>query len=188
MDLKFSGKKKEGKSAGHVSDMPDSKKKQDRKQVKIDEALLDKSPSGDVALRNVDKGLTLEEKSDETYREVTTRVVNITEKNLEKQTESKENIRKELLPFIRWFLVLQYTVLCIVLVFNNAILHLNTTIITTYIVSVFAETLAGLIIMIKYAFDPKQEVELLKVLNAVVSDYQKVKGTKTDEKKTNQDK
>lgn len=186
--MKFPGKKKEEKSAGQASDMPDAKKNQDRKQVKIDEGLLNKSPSGDEALRNVDKGLTLEEKSDEDYREVTKRVVDITEKNLNKQTEAKDNIRKELLPFIRWFLVLQYTVLCIILVFNDIILHLNTTIITTYIVSVFAETLAGLIIMIKYAFDPKQEVELLKVLNAVVSDYQKVKGTKKDEETTNQDK
>ena len=52
-------------------------------------------------------------------------------------------------------------------------LQISDFILNIYIVSVFVETLAGLIIMIKFAFDSKQEVELIKILNAIITNFKK---------------
>lgn len=118
---------------------------------------------------------SLEEKSDEAYRQITNRIIDITEKKLESQISTKEKIRKPLSKFLPWFLIAQFAVLCIILFLNSCCFHLSDSVINTYIVSVFAETLVGFIIMIRFAFNMEQEVNLIGILNAIVSKFQKYK-------------
>ena len=58
--------------------------------------------------------------------------------------------------------------------FNQELnLQISDFVINVYIVSVFVETLAGLIIIIKFAFDSQQEIELIKILNAFIVNFKK---------------
>ena len=76
--------------------------------------------------------------------------------------------------FIIWMLACQYAVLVIIMFLNRVWdLQITDYILSIYIVSVFVETLAGLIIMITFAFDSKQEVELIKILNAIITNFKK---------------
>ena len=74
--------------------------------------------------------------------------------------------------FISGMLFLQFLALLVLLFFNSVCFNLEAEIIKTYIVSVFAETLVGLIVMVKFAFSNDQEVQLMQILNAVVSNFQ----------------
>lgn len=47
--------------------------------------------------------------------------------------------------------------------------------IKTYIVSAFVETLGVVAVMVRFAFDTKQEVEILSTLNGIVEHFQKYK-------------
>lgn len=115
----------------------------------------------------------LEKASDKIYREIAKNVVNFTEGHLITQAKNKRELRKYLLPFIIGLLVFQLIALCAMLALNTFWLHLDNSVINTFIVSVFAETLGGLIIMIKFAFDSKQELEMIGILNSVVTNFQK---------------
>lgn len=109
--------------------------------------------------------------SDNTYQAIAQRIVDITEDNLITQDGNKEKLRKPLQSFIMALLSLQFVVLVFVLFLNDSCLHLETDLVKTYIVSVFAETLLGLTIMISFAFSNKEEVQLISILNSVISDF-----------------
>ena len=114
--------------------------------------------------------------SDTTYQKIAQRIVDITEANLKKQEENKKALRKPLQNFITVLLSLQFTVLVLAMFLNDFCLHIEADLIKTYIVSVFAETLLGLTIMISFAFSNKEEIQLISILNSVISEF-KVFGT-----------
>ena len=112
--------------------------------------------------------------SDRAYREITVEIVRITNEQLKEHNKSKKPIRSDLLEFIKRLLATQFTVLVILLWGNRGLeLGISETVFKVYIVSVFAETLAGLIIMIRYAFDTTQEVKLIAILNEIISHFKK---------------
>jgi len=53
--------------------------------------------------------------------------------------------------------------------------------------SVFVETLGAIIVMVKYAFKTDEEVEIIKILNAVVKNYQKYKRSRKKEEDKSDD-
>lgn len=124
---------------------------------------------------------SLEEKSDEDYRIITNRIIDITKENIDRQTEQKETMRKPLTWFVGVLLFAQFIVLVVILFGNTCCFNIPETVINTYIISVFAETLVGLIVIIKFAFDSKQEVNLIEVLNTIVSKFQKYKSGNSNE-------
>ena len=102
--------------------------------------------------------------SDRAYREITKDIIEKTREQLVEHTKAKGPLRINLMDFIIRMLFLQFVFLMSILFFNQK-LEISDSVINTYIVSMFVETLAGLLIMIRFAFDSKQEVELIKVLN-----------------------
>ena len=63
--------------------------------------------------------------------------------------------------------------LIVLLILNNHLIFASDSVVSAYVISVFAETLSGLIIMIKFAFQSKQDVELIKILNSIIEHFQK---------------
>ena len=126
---------------------------------------------------------TQAEISDNTYQDITKNIVEITKTNLEKQECNKNKLRKPLQIFIIAILSVQLLILAIML-FGNNFFNLDPDVIKTYILSVFAETLLGLTIMIRFAFSNKQEVELISILNSVVSNF-KIFGENNDSSAVN---
>ena len=93
---------------------------------------------------------------------------------MKEHTIAKKPLRDKLSNFIIFLLVAQFVVLVAVLFLNQALrLNISDFIINVYIVSVFVETLAGLFIMIKFAFESKQEIELISILNAIITNFKK---------------
>ena len=126
----------------------------------------------------IDKSIddTLKKDSEERYLAIVTNIVDVSQNQLQQQNNSKTNNRKILLKFFVMFLIAQYFVMLLLFAFQGFALwgfELNDPIVMTYITSVFVETLGAIIIMVKYAFQSDQEVQILKILNGVVEKFQK---------------
>ena len=116
-------------------------------------------------------------KSEDTYRKIALKIVDTSSKQLEEQNTSKNKLKSVFTRFFIIFVGIQYLVL-VLLLFVKAFaptINLTDTVIISYITSVFVETIGAIAIMIKYAFDSKQEVNILSILNSVISNYQKFK-------------
>lgn len=119
----------------------------------------------------------LKKASEDTYREIAEDIVEVSASQMKLQNESKNNLKKSFTIFFMIFISIQYLILIIFMfikMFANSV-ELTDTVLISYITSVFVETIGAIIIMIKYAFDSKQEVEILKILNGVISNFQKFK-------------
>lgn len=155
------------------------------KKITVDAAMFQGKFEDKPNTQNIDRGAqekTQSELSDDAYQEITKKVISITEEKLTQQANNKEKLREPLQKFISRLLIAQFSALLIILFFNDTCFNLETEIIKTYIVSVFAETLVGFIVMVGFAFSTDQEVELIKILNAVVSNFQ-VFGNNKDKNK-----
>ena len=107
------------------------------------------------------------------YPNLVKRIVKISEKQLEEQSKSKITLKKIFTIFFVIFIGVQYIFLMFLLLgkaFWN--INLSDNIIAVYIGSVFLETLGAIIVMVKYAFDSNQEVEILGILNNALATYQ----------------
>lgn len=112
--------------------------------------------------------------SDRAYRKITEDIISITSRQLEEHNNDKKPLRRDLLDFVKGLLAAQFGALVVFILANNALeLEISDEVIRTYIVSVFVETLAGLIIMIKYAFDSTQEVKLIAILSEIIRHFKK---------------
>ena len=81
------------------------------------------------------------------------------------------------MPFFSIFISVQFIALIVMLFLRGFIqaFDISDTLFTAYIVSVFVETLGIVAVMVKFAFDTKQEVEILSTLNGVIEHFQKFK-------------
>ncbi|MBE6534810.1 MAG: hypothetical protein E7678_07610 [Ruminococcaceae bacterium] len=135
----------------------------------VDDSLLsDDASSIDNALKR---------NSEDTYKKIALQIVNTSSQQLKDQNTSKNNLKTIFTWFFIAFIAIQYLVLVSLLFIKAfvATLNLSDTVIIAYITSVFVETLGAVAVMIKYAFDSKQEVNILSILNGVISNYQKFK-------------
>lgn len=142
-------------------------------EVAVDASVVPQSNTNDISA--IDRSARQNAiDSDKDYRRITEKIIDKTCDQLKKHTEAKAPLRKKLSNFIIGLLLLQFLVLVGMLFLNRKLnLQISDFILNIYIVSVFVETLAGLIIMIKFAFDSKQEVELIKILNAIITNFKK---------------
>ncbi len=121
----------------------------------------------------------LKGESEKTYREIAQLIVNTSSKQLNEQNQSKTKLKSIFTIFFIVFISAQYVVLVgLMLLKALAGVDLSDTVLITYITSVFVETLGSIAVMIAYAFDSKQEVNILEILNGVISNFQKFGGTK----------
>lgn len=114
-------------------------------------------------------------KSEEAYVIIANRVVDISEKQLNRQHKGKEDLRKSFSKYFKWVISLQLIFLALLLT-GKALLpkfYLEDNIIIVFITSVFVETLAAVIYMIIYAFNCDQEVKTTEILNGVIEHFQK---------------
>lgn len=135
-------------------------------------SIMDASTTETLEIDNAVRKNAIE--SDRAYRKITTDIIDKTSSQLSKHTEAKTPLRKLLLVFVIILLSAQFIALIFILVTNRALkLEVSDFVINVYVVSLFVETLAGLLIMIRFSFDSTQEVELIKVLNAIISNFKK---------------
>ena len=141
--------------------------------VSVDASVVPQSNANDISA--IDRSARQNAiDSDKDYRRITEKIIDKTCIQLSAHTEAKKPLRKKLSNFIIFLLSSQFFVLVGILFFNRKWnLQISDFILNIYIVSVFVETLAGLIIMIKFAFDSQQEVELIKILNAIITNFKK---------------
>lgn len=105
------------------------------------------------------------------YQETVTNIVDIANAYLRNQQNGKKALRR---VFCWFFIILLSVQLVSVIVFMifAMVWEVSETLLLTYITSVFVETLSAIVIMIKFAFESKDEVEIIKLLTAIVHNYQ----------------
>ena len=113
--------------------------------------------------------------SDKLYDNIVREVVDISKTQLSIQSTSKEKLKKGFSTFFKVLLSAQLIFLALLIAYQAIFVEkrLSDAVIIAYISSVFAETLGGVILMITYAFNSKEEVETISILNRVVQYYQK---------------
>lgn len=109
------------------------------------------------------------------YIDIAHEIVAISRVQLNRQTESKQSLRKGFTPYFKWLIAAQLVFLAILLLLKGLCpsFRLSDTVIISYITSVFVETLGGVIVMVTYAFNSKEEVEATKILSGVIEHFQK---------------
>ena len=151
-----------------------SKSKPKHKKNSVDDTVIPKTSTDDLLA--IDKASRSQNAidSDRDYRRITEKIIDETCVQLTQHTGAKEPLRTKLSSFIITILSVQFAVLVAILFLNRQWnLQISDFILNVYIVSVFVETLAGLIIMINFAFNSQQEVELIKILNAIIINFKK---------------
>ncbi len=138
------------------------------------------------ALGKLDSELMANSEAD--YREIAKSIVNASLDQLDEQNDSKKDLKNKFYEFFTRFIAVQFAILVAMILIRSIFGadSLSDQIIIVYIASVFVETLGAIILMIKYAFDSSQETSVLKILNGVISNYQKFKngdGEEGDKKK-----
>ncbi len=117
----------------------------------------------------------LRKSSEDTYQAIASDIVDVSSEQLEEQNASKNRLKHTFTVFFICFLSVQYLVLISFLYIKSFCVKcgLSDTVIISYMTSVFVETLGAIVVMIKYAFDSKQEVNILEILNGVIANFQK---------------
>ncbi len=124
--------------------------------------------------KGIDSNQDLDAESEKLYNEVSREIVDTSREQLVARHNNKNELRKSLSKFFKWFLSLQYLVLVVFLIFQGlGLLKLSTEIIITYITSVFVETLGGLIAMVKFAFESTQENQIMEIMHNFLKDFKK---------------
>ena len=122
----------------------------------------------------------LKQRSEDDYIDIANNIVNTSVDQLKEQNESKRKLKKTFTIFFIIFIGVQYLAMLLLFVAKIFLknMPLSDQIIIVYISSVFVETLGAIVLMIKYAFDSKQETNVLDILNGVISRYQKFSNKK----------
>lgn len=133
----------------------------------------------------VDWDADLTSQSEAEYIDVAHEIVDTSIKQLDNQNASKATLKQILCIFFMCFIGIQYIALLVIFALEifQVGLRLPNEIVIAYITSIFVETLGAIILMIKYAFDSKQETQVLKILNGVISNFQKFNGNSSTSKK-----
>ena len=133
---------------------------------------------------------SLQAQSEKEYSKVAKQIVGASVNQLITQNRSKTLLKKIFTIFFVVFISVQYAAL--IALFAGRIflpeMNLSDEIIIAYMSSIFVETLGGIVLMIKYAFDSSQETKVLDILNGVIGNYQKFHGedpSSSDEEKKN---
>ena len=146
------------------------------KQRETSEIVLPLLDLGDTAMSKWIEGLAQANiQTQLEYIDIAKNIVGVSEAQLYHQNKSKGLLRGGFTPYFKWLIVIQLLFLGVLLMLKGfcPCFHLNDVVIITYITSVFVETLGGVIVMVTYAFNSKEEVEATKILTGVIEHYQK---------------
>lgn len=112
---------------------------------------------------------------EENYSKIVEEVIEISKGQLEKEGETKRELRSLFTRFFSAFIFVQFAALLVLIFvkgFNKNFL-ISETLLTTYIISVFVETLGIIAAMVAFIFNSKEEVSIIDTLNAAIGNYQK---------------
>lgn len=117
--------------------------------------------------------------SSESYHAVVSEIVSTAKEQLKGSNQEKTSIRTKFLGFFVIMLSLQFASVGTFLALSateSVKFLISDSLMQIYVGSVFVETLGEVGIMIKFAFDSKDEVKIIELLTAVVNNYQKFHG------------
>lgn len=126
--------------------------------------------------------------SDNTYQITAKGIVTASIEQLESQNYTKNCLRKKLLTSFIWLLFLQLLLITVLVVLSsvNIGFSVDKSVLITIITSVFVETLGVVAIMVKFAFDSTQEVEIINILHSYISNFKIFNSSEHKHKKSNQ--
>lgn len=115
--------------------------------------------------------------SNEAYEKIVKDVVDFSKENLQDIHTDKQELRSRLVEFCINILGAQLAILFFLLICTALFesFAISDKVLVAIMTSIFVETLGAIIVMIKFAFQAKEEVEMVGILNAVVKNYQKYK-------------
>ena len=140
----------------------------------IEDLNWDYSDDGDFeTVDSIDRRVVQDEKSDDTYQETASRIVDISEIQLNNQHDSKTKLQKRLLWFFIALLSVQTIAIVVVILLNgfNKRFQLNDGVIIAFITSAFVETLGVVALMVKFAFNNEQETKIISILNSYIEHF-----------------
>lgn len=125
-----------------------------------------------VETHNMDK--QIEKTLDERYHELLEKIVNESFDTLEKNSNESKEQRDIFRNFFLCFLAIQFGMIAVLVILKGAnVLELSDLIITTMIASFFVETLGVVAIMVRFVFNSKQEIEIIKAIQQIAEHYKK---------------
>ncbi len=113
----------------------------------------------------------LRNESEHAYIEIAKNIVQFSKDSMKEVSKQKASLRKTFNMALIIFLVIEYVILGVLLFVPNT--SITEKVVIVYMTAVIVETLAAFGVMVKFAFDAKSEVELLKTLHKVIESYQK---------------
>lgn len=117
-----------------------------------------------------------EYESDKGYRDIANEIINISRDHLKFQRDGKKSLRKLFSAVFSILLLLQF-ISIVLFISLNAItccqFQISEELLRLYIVSVFVETLSAMAVMLAFAFASKEELNIVSILNNIISSYQK---------------
>ena len=113
----------------------------------------------------------LRNESEHAYIEIAKNIVQFSKDSMKEVSKQKAILRKTFNMALIIFLAIEYVVLGILLFVPNDLI--TERVVIVYMTAIIVETLTAFGIMVKFAFDAKSEVELLKTLHKVIESYQK---------------
>lgn len=148
-------------------------------------------PTGKIDTSGFDRGkahsLDNEILAEENYYGIVEKVIIVSEEQLKKDGEKKRELRDFFTYFFSYFIFCQFIVLLILIFLSGSSekFSISDVLLTTYIVSVFVETLGIIAAMVAFVFNSEEEVKIIDILNAVIANYQKPskKGSEKDANK-----
>lgn len=145
-----------------------------RKSYPTEEVNLSFS-SGDIS-SGTDLDNEILYKTEENYSKIVEKVIEVSKSQLEKEGEKKRALRSFFTWFFSIFIAVQFAVLLVLLLIKgfNADFAISEALLTTYIISVFVETLGIIAAMVAFIFNSKEEVNIIDTLNAAIANYQKL--------------
>lgn len=130
-----------------------------------------------------------DQKSDDSYQKTAREIVKISKDQLNKQYRSKRSMQNILLNFFVSLLLSQFFFIIVTVMLKglNENFVLSDQIILVLITSVFVETLGVIAIMVRFAFNSNQEIEIISILHSYIKDFKIYKSSEHDIPKNNKD-
>lgn len=124
-----------------------------------------------VKANSLDNGILAEQN----YYGIVEKVIDVSEEQLKKDGEKKRDLRDFFTYFFSYFILAQFIVLLALMFLNSSSekFNISDALLTTYIISVFVETLGIIAAMVAFVFSSEEEVKIIDILNAVIANYQK---------------
>lgn len=114
--------------------------------------------------------------SEQGYREIAKLVVDIVKEYINTQNEKKTPLRKVFTITFSVLLIFQLITIVAFVLFDSFVcipFEISESLLTTYIISVFVETLGAIAAMIAFAFTSKEESEIVSILTTIIQNFQK---------------